>query len=78
MQRLVDADDAATLLAVSPRRFAELRHWAGFPGAISLGLRCLRWSSSELLEWAHAQPRRTPEPEPERLARANLSGRRGG
>ena len=65
--KLVNAEDAATLLAVSVRRFHELRHIDGFPGAIALGPRCLRWAVAELLLWAQSQPRRTPGTEPARL-----------
>jgi hypothetical protein len=67
---LVTADGGAALLAVSPRRFSELRHLAGFPGAIALGPRCTRWFAGELLEWARSQPRHAPGSEPAHLATA--------
>lgn len=45
---LLNAKQAARLLGISERRFAELRHAAWFPAAIVLGPRALRWHRDEL------------------------------
>jgi predicted DNA-binding transcriptional regulator AlpA len=54
---LVDAVEGAQLLRISERRFHELRHAPGFPVAVVLGARCVRWLREELLDYARSLPR---------------------
>jgi predicted DNA-binding transcriptional regulator AlpA len=61
---LLSAPQAAQLLGISERRFHELRREAGFPQAVVLGLRCVRWHRTELVEYARSLPRVSLLPEP--------------
>ena len=54
---LVDAVEGAQLLRISERRFHELRREPGFPAAVVLGARCVRWLREELVDYARALPR---------------------
>jgi len=54
---LVDAVEGARLLGISERRFHELRHESGFPAAVVLGARCVRWLREELVDYARSLPR---------------------
>lgn len=53
---LLSAPQAAQLLAVSERKFHELRREPAFPKARQLGARSLRWVRSELIRYAEALP----------------------
>jgi predicted DNA-binding transcriptional regulator AlpA len=64
---LLSAPQAARLLAVSERRFHELRRDPGFPSAVLLGVRCVRWHRDELAAYAKALPRVALLPEPKHL-----------
>jgi hypothetical protein len=65
---LVDALDGARLLHVSERKYHELRRDPGFPAAVMLGTRCVRWHRDELLAYARSLPRVGMLPEPKHLA----------
>ena len=54
---LVDAVEGARLLRISERRFHELRRESGFPAAVVLGARCVRWLREELVDYARSLPR---------------------
>jgi predicted DNA-binding transcriptional regulator AlpA len=64
---LLPALQAAQLLGISERRFHELRREPGFPAAVLLGARCVRWHRDELAEYAKSLPRVTVLPEPKHL-----------
>jgi predicted DNA-binding transcriptional regulator AlpA len=64
---LVSATQAAHLLGISERRFHELRREPGFPSAVLLGVRCVRWHRDELAEYARSLPRVCVLPEPQHL-----------
>jgi predicted DNA-binding transcriptional regulator AlpA len=64
---LLPAHKAAELLGISERRFHELRREAGFPQAVLLGARCVRWHRQELVEYARTLPRVGLLPEPKHL-----------
>jgi predicted DNA-binding transcriptional regulator AlpA len=64
---LVDAPEGARLLRVSERRYHELRREPGFPAAVVLGARCVRWHRDELAEYARRLPRVTVLDEPAHL-----------
>jgi predicted DNA-binding transcriptional regulator AlpA len=64
---LLSAPQAAQLLAISERRFHELRREAGFPQAVLIGQRCVRWHRGELVEYAQNLPRVSLLPEPPHL-----------
>jgi predicted DNA-binding transcriptional regulator AlpA len=72
---LVDAPDGARLLRISERRFHELRSEPGFPAAVLLGARCVRWHRDELTAYAKSLPRVTVLPEPQQRA-ARTAGRK--
>jgi predicted DNA-binding transcriptional regulator AlpA len=61
---LLSAPEAARLLGISERRFHELRREPGFPQAVLLGARCVRWHRQELAEYARSLPRISLLPEP--------------
>jgi predicted DNA-binding transcriptional regulator AlpA len=61
---LVDAADGARLLQISERRFHELRREPGFPAAVVLGVRSVRWLREELAEYARSLPRVGVQSEP--------------
>ena len=54
---LVDAVEGAQLLRISERRFHELRREPGFPAAVVLGARSVRWLREELVDYARSLPR---------------------
>ena len=54
---LVDAVEGAQLLRISERRFHELRREPGFPAAVVLGARSVRWLREELVDYARGLPR---------------------
>jgi predicted DNA-binding transcriptional regulator AlpA len=54
---LVDAVEGAHLLRISERRFHELRREPGFPAAVVLGARSVRWLREELADYARSLPR---------------------
>ena len=54
---LVDAVEGARLLRISERRFHELRREPGFPEAVALGARSVRWLREELVAYARSLPR---------------------
>lgn len=54
---LVTAPQGAELLGISERRYHELRREPGFPAAVLLGARCVRWHRHELAEYARGLPR---------------------
>jgi len=54
---LVDAAEGARLLRISERRFHELRREPGFPAAVCLGVRTVRWLREELADYARSLPR---------------------
>jgi predicted DNA-binding transcriptional regulator AlpA len=54
---LVDAAEGARLLQISERRFHELRREPGFPAAVVLGVRSVRWLREELADYARSLPR---------------------
>ena len=54
---LVDAVEGAQLLRISERRFHELRREPGFPAAVVLGARSVRWLRDELVDYARSLPR---------------------
>lgn len=59
------------VLKVCERSSHEITSQAGFPPAIELGPRILRWSRNEVLDWlATRAPRRTARVEPVQLAQA--------
>ncbi len=64
---LVDAADGARLLGISERRFHELRRAPGFPAAIVLGVRSVRWLREELADYARSLPRVAVLNEPAQL-----------
>jgi predicted DNA-binding transcriptional regulator AlpA len=64
---LLSAPQAAQLLGVSERKFHELRREPGFPSAVLLGARCVRWHVHELAVYATSLPRVTLLPEPKQL-----------
>lgn len=64
---LLSAPQAAQLLAVSERKFHELRREADFPKARQLGARSLRWLRSELVQYVESLPRASLLPEPPHL-----------
>jgi predicted DNA-binding transcriptional regulator AlpA len=64
---LLTAAQGARLLGISERRFHELRHESGFPLAVLLGPRCVRWHRAELVEFAQRLPRVALLPEPQQL-----------
>jgi predicted DNA-binding transcriptional regulator AlpA len=64
---LLTAGDAAQLLAVSERKFHQLRREPSFPKARQLGVRSLRWVRSELIQYAESLPRAGLLPEPRHL-----------
>jgi predicted DNA-binding transcriptional regulator AlpA len=68
----VSAPQGAQLLGISERRFHELRHKAGFPLAVLLGPRCVRWHRAELIEFAQRLPRVALLPEPQQLKSAGV------
>ena len=73
---LLDLEQSAALLGISPRRFQELR--SRLPPPIVLGPRSLRWSRSDLHEAVAHMPRQEkPAAEPLQLAkgRAARAGR---
>ncbi|MCA3099731.1 MAG: hypothetical protein INH00_18320 [Rhodocyclaceae bacterium] len=54
---IVDADEGAALLRVSPRAFADLRKREGFPLPVALfGPRNPRWRVAELVQWVQSLP----------------------
>ncbi|MCU0896723.1 MAG: hypothetical protein MUC55_04400 [Burkholderiales bacterium] len=65
---LLSAPQAAALLGISERRFHELRRDPGFPQAVLIGARCVRWHRDELAEYVKSLPRVTVLPEPQHLA----------
>lgn len=64
---LVDAPEGARLLGISERRYHQLRREPGFPAAVVLGARCVRWHKDELAAYAKALPRVTVLTEPAQL-----------
>ena len=64
---LVDAAEGAWLLQISERRFHELRHESGFPAAVVLGARSVRWLREELVDYARSLPRVSVLDEPAQL-----------
>ncbi|MGH9255251.1 MAG: helix-turn-helix transcriptional regulator [Vicinamibacterales bacterium] len=44
-------------LGISERRFHELRRAPGFPAAVVLGVRSVRWLREELADYARSLPR---------------------
>ena len=54
---LVGAVEGAQLLRISERRFHELRREPGFPAAVVLGARSVRWLREELVDYARSLPR---------------------
>jgi predicted DNA-binding transcriptional regulator AlpA len=56
---LVDAVEGAgaRLLRISERRFHELRREPGFPAAVVLGARNVRWLREEIVDYARSLPR---------------------
>jgi predicted DNA-binding transcriptional regulator AlpA len=64
---LLSAPQAAQLLAVSERKFHELRREPAFPKARQLGTRSLRWFRAELIHYAENLPRASLLPEPPHL-----------
>jgi len=64
---LLAAPQAAQLLGISERRYHELRRAPGFPAAVVLGTRCVRWHRDELAAYAKALPRVSVLPEPPHL-----------
>jgi predicted DNA-binding transcriptional regulator AlpA len=71
---LLSAPQAAQLLGISERRFHELRREPGFPAAVLLGARCVRWHRDELAAYAKSLPRVTLMPEPQHLRRSGQTG----
>jgi len=64
---LVSAPQGAQLLGCSERKYHELRREPGFPAAVLLGARCVRWHRDELAAYAKSLPRVTVLPEPRHL-----------
>lgn len=73
---LLNDDQSAVFLAVSTRRFHELRDEPWMPKPIVLGPRLLRWSLAELETAISNMPRQSDRSEPLHLlkARAARSG----
>ena len=67
---LLSAPQGAELLGISERRFHELRREPGFPAAVLLSVRCVRWHRDELAAYAKSLPRVTVLPEPKHLQRS--------
>jgi hypothetical protein len=61
------------MLGISERRYHELRREPGFPEAVLLGARCVRWHRDELATYAKGLPRVTVLPEPKHLRQAERS-----
>ena len=72
---LVDAPEGADLLRISERRFHELRREPGFPEAVVLGARCVRWHRDELATYAKGLPRVPLLPEPPHMERRRAAAR---
>jgi predicted DNA-binding transcriptional regulator AlpA len=71
---LVDAVEGAQLLRISERRFHELRREPGFPAAVVLGARSVRWLREELVDYARSLPRVGVLGEPAQLQARRASG----
>jgi predicted DNA-binding transcriptional regulator AlpA len=67
---LLSAPQGARLLGCSERKYHELRRGPGFPAAVLLGARCVRWHRDELAAYAKSLPRVTVLPEPKHLQRS--------
>ena len=72
---LVDSVEGAQLLRISERRFHELRREPGFPAAVVLGARTVRWLREELVDYAaRSLPRVGVLGEPAQLQARRASG----
>ena len=72
---LFSAPQSERLLGISERRFHELRREPGFPAAVLLGARCVRYHRSELATYAKGLPRVTVLPEPKQLRAERTAGK---
>lgn len=72
---LLDAAEAAQYLGVSERKFHDMRGTEGFPAAVSLGARSVRWRTADLEAYVQSLPN-GPRAEPKHLADPEVRSRR--
>ena len=65
---LATVAEGAAIVGVGERKFQDLRKTPGFPEAIALGPRCLRFRVADLEAWVASRPTVQQQREPIELA----------
>jgi predicted DNA-binding transcriptional regulator AlpA len=79
LRRLLNDREAAEMLGVGDRTFADIIGQPWMPQPIILGARLRRWDADELLEALRTRaPRGGKAPMPEQLRRAKIEGMKAG